>query len=95
MTHDATQLITCDGTATLRFRDPNDLQRSAPHHRHRRQGAPVDQLNELEYIHDEIYANVWHTDRIARIDPRDGHVVAWIDLTGLLSPMLQTDTKLS
>jgi len=40
--------------------------------------------NELEYIKGEIYANIWHSDRIARISPTDGHVIAWIDLTGIL-----------
>jgi glutaminyl-peptide cyclotransferase len=49
-------------------------------------GPPVKQLNELEYIKGEIYANVWHSDRIARISPRDGHVIGWIDLAGLLPP---------
>jgi glutamine cyclotransferase len=53
-------------------------------HRRQRRQAPIDQLNELEYIKGEIYANVWHSDRIARISPQDGHVIAWIDLTGLL-----------
>jgi glutamine cyclotransferase len=46
----------------------------------------IDELNELEFIKGEIYANVWHSDRIARISPRDGHVIAWIDLSGLLPP---------
>ena len=92
MTHDGAHLITSDGTATLRFRDPKDF------HEVRSitvtdQGTPVTLLNELEYIHGEIYANVWHPNRIARIDPRTGHVLAWIDLTGLLSPMLQLDTE--
>ena len=83
MTRTATELITSDGTATLRFRDPETFRET-------RQivvtdgGRPVDQLNELEYIHGEIYANVWHSDRIARISPKDGHVLRWIDLTGLL-----------
>ena len=84
MTHDAAHIITSDGTATLRFRDPKDF------HELRNititdQGSPVFELNELEYIRGEIYANIWHTNRIARISPHDGHVLAWIDLTGLLS----------
>ena len=92
MTHDATHIITSDGTATLRFRNPKDF------HEVRSitvtdQGSPVTLLNELEYIKGEIYANVWHTNRIARISPRDGHVIAWIDLSNLLSPMLQLDTE--
>jgi glutamine cyclotransferase len=43
-------------------------------------------LNELEYVRGQIYANVWHTDRIARISPATGQVLGWIDLTGLLAP---------
>ncbi len=46
-------------------------------------GVPVTNLNELEWVDGEIYANVWLTDRIARIDPASGHVVGWIDLGGL------------
>jgi glutaminyl-peptide cyclotransferase len=49
-------------------------------------GQPVHNLNELEWVHDEIFANIWQTNRIARIDPKTGHVVGRIDLTGLLSP---------
>ena len=44
------------------------------------------ELNELEYIHGEIYANIWQEDRIARISPATGKVIGWIDLSGLLSP---------
>ena len=44
----------------------------------------ITRLNELECVRGEIYANVWHSDRIARIDPKDGAVLGWIDLTGLL-----------
>ena len=46
--------------------------------------GPVERLNELEYVRGDIYANVWRTDRIARIDLLTGRVAAWIDLTGLL-----------
>ena len=48
-------------------------------------GKPVRDLNELEYVRGEVYANVWHTDRIARIEPRSGRVTRWIDLRGLMS----------
>ena len=88
MTRTAKQIITSDGTATLRFRDPASFQEVR--HILVKDGAqPVQQLNELEYIESkghrgEIYANVWHSDRIARISPEDGHVIAWIDLSGLL-----------
>ncbi|MBV9610937.1 MAG: glutaminyl-peptide cyclotransferase [Acidobacteriaceae bacterium] len=83
MTRTASEIVTSDGTATLRFRNPDTFQET----RHivvTDGGKPVYQLNELEYIKGEIYANVWHTDRIALIAPRDGHVISWIDLTGLL-----------
>ena len=50
------------------------------------EGRPVENLNELEWVKGEIYANIWQTNRIARIDPKTGKVVGWIDLTGLLSP---------
>jgi glutaminyl-peptide cyclotransferase len=83
MTRTAKEIITSDGSATLRFRDPLTFRET--HHIVVKDGATqIEQLNELEFIKGEIYANVWHSDRIARIDPRDGHVLAWIDLTGLL-----------
>jgi glutamine cyclotransferase len=46
----------------------------------------VAEINELEYVQGEIYANIWHADRIARIDPNTGKVVGWINLAGLLKP---------
>ncbi len=49
--------------------------------------APVTELNELEFVEGEIFANVWHTDRIARISPATGRVLGWIDLKGILSPI--------
>jgi glutaminyl-peptide cyclotransferase len=83
MTRTAKELITSDGSATLRFRDPDNFQETR--HIVVRDGRKaIDRLNELEFIKGEIYANVWHSDLIARISPRDGHVIAWIDLTGLL-----------
>jgi len=83
LTHDTKSLILSDGSATLRFFDPATFQET------RRiavkdHGKPVMQLNELEFIHGEIYANVWHADRIDRISPATGQVLGWIDLTGLL-----------
>ena len=49
------------------------------------EGQPVPMLNELKFIDGKVYANIWQTDRIARIDPASGRVEAWIDLSGLLS----------
>lgn len=83
MTRTAKEIITSNGTATLTFRNPNNFKET--HHIIVKDGTnAVNQLNELEYIHGEIYANVWHSDRIARISPKDGHIIGWIDLTGLL-----------
>lgn len=52
---------------------------------------PIDQLNELEYVEGEIFANVWQSDRIARISPQSGKVLGWINLKGLLGPMYRLD----
>lgn len=92
MTHTATELITSDGSATLRFRDPNTFKETRSIVV-KDGGNSIDQLNELEYIKGEIYANVWHSDRIARISPRDGHVIAWIDLSGLLPANQKVDAE--
>lgn len=92
MTRDAHQLITSDGTATLRFRDPNTFA-EVRHIVVKDDGHAIPQLNELEYIKGEIYANVWHSDRIARISPKDGHVIAWIDLSGLLPKIQMMDDE--
>jgi glutamine cyclotransferase len=90
MTRTAIQLITSDGTATLRFRDPETF-RELRHIVVKDGTRTIDQLNELEFIKGEIYANVWHSDRIARISPKDGHVIAWIDLTGILPDNQKVD----
>lgn len=83
LTQDGKSLILSDGSAELYFLDPANLH-EVRHITVKDHGQPVKQLNELEYIHGEIYANVWHTDRIARISPATGQVLGWIDLTGLL-----------
>lgn len=83
LTQDGKNLILSDGTANLRFFDPTTF-REVRHIVVKDHGAPVTQLNALEYVHGEIYANVWHTDRIVRISPSSGKVLGWIDLSGLL-----------
>ncbi len=96
MTHDAQEIITSDGTSTLRFRDPATFKET----RHvvvKDGGEEVKELNELEFVRGEIYANVWHSNRIARISPKDGTVVGWIDLSGLLpvSQMVNAESVLN
>jgi glutamine cyclotransferase len=92
LTHDGRRLILSDGSDTLRFLDPvtfEVLGRITV-----RDGTvPVEKLNELEYIRGEIYANVYETDRIARISPSSGRVVGWIDLKGLLSPVYRLPSE--
>lgn len=90
ITHDGEQLIVSDGSAILRFLDPESLKES------RRvavteDGLPLDRLNELEYIDGEVWANVWYTDTIARIDPATGQVTGKIDLGGLHEQRGQED----
>jgi glutamine cyclotransferase len=86
LTHDSASLILSDGSATLRFLDPNSFREIRKLTVRDENNRPVSNLNELEYVHGEIYANIWHEDRVARISPRTGRVVGWIDLSGLLKP---------
>lgn len=82
LTTDGQRLILSDGTNRLRFFDPEEFKLSKSIEVSDR-GRPVLELNELEFIKGEIYANVWHNQKIARIDPATGRVNAWVDLTGL------------
>jgi glutamine cyclotransferase len=85
LTYDGTRLIMSDGSPVLRFLNPTTLKEIGrlPV---RDNGQPVDDLNELEMVKGEIYANVWNRTRVARISPKTGRVTGWIDLSGLLSP---------
>jgi glutamine cyclotransferase len=83
LTHDATRLILSDGTAALRFLDPETLAETGQV-AVTVQGRPLRQLNELEWIDGEVFANIWQTDYIVRIDPATGVVKGVIDLTGLM-----------
>src|SRR5579872_6671109 len=85
LTTDGKRIIMDDGTPQLRFWDPETLQETG-RMTVTADGQPVANLNELEWVKGEIWANIWQTDRIARIDPNTGKVVGWIDLTGILSP---------
>lgn len=90
LTRNDHELIMSDGTAELRFLDPKTL-RETRRLRVTANGAPVTQLNELEWVEGEILANVWQTDRIARINPDTGRVTGWIDLAGLLPAREQVE----
>lgn len=83
ITHDGDRLILSDGTATLYFMDPDSFEITGQIDVRDDDGS-VALLNELEYVLGEVYANVWQTDTIVRIDPQTGRVIGWIDLAGLL-----------
>ncbi|KMS57771.1 glutaminyl-peptide cyclotransferase [Sphingobium cupriresistens] len=92
MTQDGRSLIMSDGTAQLRFLDPDSLAEQ------RRitvtwNGRAVDRLNELEYVKGEVWANIWYDTRIARIDPATGAVIDWIDVARLRKAAGVTDSE--
>ncbi len=82
LTTDGKQLILSDGTSTLSFINPDTMNVentvTVTYN-----GEEVTQINELEYIEGNVYANIWQTDRIAVINQTNGNVISWIDLTGL------------
>lgn len=82
LTTDGKELILSDGTSYLRFlsMETFDVVRRV---QVRSKDGPVNQLNELEYVDGEIYANIWYSDRIVRISPKTGEVLGWIDLSNL------------
>ncbi len=83
LTHDEHYLIMSDGSNTLHFIDPDKLI-EIKQIQISENGTPITRINELEYINGEIYANIWQTDKIVRINPNNGNVIGWIDLAGLL-----------
>jgi glutamine cyclotransferase len=82
LAHDGKQLIMSDGTSTLKFIDPKDfsVRKTLTVMDGKR---PVEQLNELEFVNGEIFANIYMSDRIARISAADGRVTGWLDLSAL------------
>jgi glutaminyl-peptide cyclotransferase len=91
LTSDGNSLYMSDGTATIRRLDPETLQQIGTIEV-TADGKPLRNLNELEWVKGEILANVWLTNRIARIDPASGKVIAWIDLSELVpAPETLTD----
>lgn len=83
LTNDGTNIYMSDGTDQIRVWDPVTLQERRRISVHEGLQS-VSMLNELEWVRGEIFANVWQTDRIARISPADGHITGWIDMAGIL-----------
>lgn len=92
LTTDGTSLILSNGTNELQFLDPGSfgVTRTISV---TDAGEPVEELNELEWIDGEVWANVWHTDRIARIDPQSGTVRRWLDLSEHIPPSVRSDPE--
>jgi glutamine cyclotransferase len=84
ITHNGTNLIISNGSSTLHVLDPRTFEKIGEIEVFDDNG-PVSEINELEYVRGEIYANIWKTDRIARFDPKSGQVKGWIELKGLTS----------
>jgi glutamine cyclotransferase len=82
LTFDGKKLIMSDGTNNLYFMDPTTFQRTGAIQVHDG-NLSVTEINSLSYINGSVYANIWHTNNIATINPQTGQVKAWIDLTGL------------
>jgi glutamine cyclotransferase len=82
ITDDGSQLIMSDGTANLYFLDPETFEKTGQVEVHDNNN-PVNNLNELEYVNGEVYANIWGGEKIAIINPHTGQVTGWIGLTGI------------
>ena len=92
LTHNSTSVFMDDGSDEIRIWDPVTLAERRRIKVH--DGArAINNVNELEYVEGELYANIWQSDRIARISPTTGAVTGWIDLTGILSPMYRNGTE--
>jgi len=93
LTHDDKQLILSDGTPVIRFLDPQSFAETQRVSVTDENDRPVSNINELEYIHGEIYANIWTTDQIIRISPRTGKILGRIDLSGLIDKSQLSDSN--
>jgi glutaminyl-peptide cyclotransferase len=87
---DGGRLVRSDGTDRLRFHDPASFAETGSV-AVTLDGEPVTELNELECVDGQVWANVWQTDRIVRIDPADGRVTGVVDAAGLLDAGRRAD----
>ena len=94
LTYNGSQLIMSDGTDNLYFLNPTTFERTGQIQVHDGT-SPVVNINELEYINGDVYANIWMTSQIAIINPQTGQVKAWIDLSGLPAPAYTGDNVLN
>ena len=92
LAYDGKNLILSDGSSTLSYLDPQTYQ-SVRKLQVTMNGRPITELNELEFIEGEIWANVWETDLILRIDPATGQVTSFLNLKGILAPSDRKGTE--
>ena len=92
LTNDGHSLILSDGTSRLRFFDPDSF-RVLRTINVNENGKAISSLNELEFINGEIYANIWHDNRIAVINPQTGNVAGWLDCAGLIGQSQAADPE--
>jgi glutaminyl-peptide cyclotransferase len=89
LTNDGTNLIMSDGTHVIRFINPENFETISTIPVFQENGQPLMKINELEWVNGEIWANIWHSEqinlpnRIARIDPKSGKLLGWINLNGI------------
>lgn len=92
LTNDGQHLYLSDGSSTIYVLDPQTFKQ-VRRIRVKQGRRPVDQLNELEFVNGEIYANVWYSDQIARINPADGNLLGWIDCSGVYPASQRPDRE--
>ncbi len=93
LTHDDKQLIYSDGTPNIFFMDPKSLRVTSSIFVTAPDGSPVNSLNELEYVSGEIWANIWYTDLLARINPKTGKISSFVNLKGLPNGVLNRNSQ--
>ncbi|GHT09899.1 glutaminyl-peptide cyclotransferase [Planctomycetales bacterium] len=97
LTFDGKDLIMSDGTSTLKFLDPATFKTKRKINIFDKSVSPIksaiQNLNELEYIHGEIWANVWQTTKIVRINPQTGQVIGWIEMSAFVPQQHKGDTQ--
>lgn len=89
LTHDETNLIMSDGTHVIRFINPETFETVRTIVVNDEKGKPLMELNELEYVKGEIWANIWQEDEIARIDPTSGKLLGRINFTKMIDDELK------
>jgi glutamine cyclotransferase len=92
LANDGQRIFMSDGSSSIRILNAKSLAET-DRIQVTADGKPIDRLNELEWVDGELFANIWGTDVIARIDPGTGQVRGWIDLTGLLDPARRGTTS--